>query len=573
MTAWVFVLLVFGLVIALSVFASRFLTKLRLPSIVLFIALGLLFGLLFRATPIGNFTDYGFGNVVSSIALLFIIFYGGYGTRFKEARPVLGKAIVLSSAGTLLTALILGSLVYVAYLVLPFGEVAFAPCLLLAAVMASTDAASVFDILRTRKLGLRENTASLLEMESGSNDPFAYVLTTLLVAIVAGAGGNPWSLTAEVAISFFCQIGIGVAGGALFGLLGIFLLRKFGFRLGQGAPILVLALAILSYVIPSLPPAPYTGNGYLSAYIAGILIRNAKLPEKKSSVLFMGSISDICQMVVFFLMGLLATPEHLFLPETIVVALIVFLLITFVARPLAVTLLLLPFKASKGQILLTSAAGLRGVASMVFAIFALTSVGEGALPFDIFSIVFLVMVFSLVLEGSALPALAKWFGMVDLTSDVMRTFNDYLEEEEVSFLRLSIGEKHPWNGKPLRECETPDGFLFLLVTRDGKSFVPDGSTVFQGGDVLIASGPSFEGSEAADVDEESIGLGSTLAGKKVRELGYPKGTILALIKRGGGVIVPNGHTVLQQGDVLVKMRVKEGEAVPEEEAQKEEGGE
>lgn len=563
MSEWVFVLLVFGLVIALSVFASRFLTKLRLPSIVIFIALGLLFGLLFRATPIGNFTDYDFGNIVSSIALLFIIFYGGYGTRFKEAKPVLGKAIVLSSLGTLLTALILGSLVYLAYLALPFGEVTFAPCLLLAAVMASTDAASVFDILRTRKLGLRENTASLLEMESGSNDPFAYVLTTLLVAIVAGAGGDGWTLASEVAISFFSQIGLGVVGGLLFGLLGIFLLRKFGFRLGQGAPILVLALAILSYVIPSLPPSPFTGNGYLSAYIAGILIGNAKLPEKKGSVLFMGSISDICQMVVFFLMGLLATPEHLFLPETIVVALIVFLLITFVARPIAVTLLLLPFRASKGQILLTSAAGLRGVASMVFAIFALTSLGEGALPFDIFSIVFLVMVFSLVLEGSALPALAKWFGMVDLTSDVMRTFNDYLEEEEVSFLRLSIGEKHPWNGKPLRECETPDGFLFLLVTRAGKSFVPDGSTVFQGGDVLIASGPSFEGSEAADVDEESIGLGSALAGKKVRELGYPKGMILALIKRGGEVIVPNGHTVLQQGDVLVKMRVKEGDSAQE----------
>ena len=559
MSEWIFILLVFGLVIGLSVFASRFFNKLRVPSIVLFILLGLIFGLLFRMTPIGNFTDYDFGNIVSSIALLFIIFYGGFGTRIKEAKPVIGKALVLSFLGTLLTALILGSLLYCLLLAFPAsflgGEIGLAECFLLASVIASTDAASVFDILRTRKLGLKENTASLLEIESGSNDPMAYVLTTLLLLIVAGVSDNPWDIVTEVSISFFCQIGIGLASGLLFGFLGIFLLKKWGFRLGQGAPILVLALAILSYVLPSMVPSPYAGNGYLAAYLAGILIGNAKIPEKKNSVLFLGSISDICQMVVFFLMGLLATPENLIDPVTLTLAVLTFVLITFLARPVAVTSLLLPFRSSWGQIGVTSVAGLRGVASMVFAIFAITSLGQTALPFDLFSIIFLVMVLSLLVEGSTLPFLAKKFHMVDSSSDVMRTFNDYLEEEEVSFLRLSIGENHPWKGKALRECTTPDGFLFLLVMRGKYSFVPNGSTIFAAGDILIASGPSFDGSEAAEVDEEVVGFSSPYEGKKVKELDFKKGTILALVKRGGEVIVPNGNTELKNGDILVKMAV------------------
>ncbi len=554
-----FVLLIFGVVIGLSVFVSRFFTRLKVPSIVLFIGLGLLFGLLFRATPIGNFTDYDFGNVVSSIALLFIIFYGGFGTRFKEAKPVLGKAFVLSFLGTLLTALILGSLLYAILLPFPLSflgnSIGLSECMLLGSVIASTDAASVFDILRTRKLGLRENTASLLEMESGSNDPMAYVLTTLLIAIVGGAG-DAYQIAAEVSISFFCQIGIGAVLGVGLGIFGIFFLKKWGFRLGQGAAIFVLAIAILSYVLPSLPPAPYSGNGYLSCYIAGILIGNAKIPEKKNTVSFMGSISDICQMVVFFLMGLLATPENLIEPSTLVIALLTFLIITFIARPISVFSLLFPFRSSLGQMGLVSAAGLRGVASMVFAIFALTSLGETTLPFDIFSIVFLIMLLSLLLEGSSLPYLAARFKMVDKNSDVMRTFNDYLEEEEVSFLRLSIGKKHPWRGKALRECTTPDGFLFLLVMRGGLSFVPNGSTIFEAGDVLIASGPSFEGSDAADVDEEVVGFSLPYDGKRVRDIEFKKGTILALVKRAGEVIVPDGNTKLRNGDILVKLTLE-----------------
>ena len=336
---YVYVLLVLGLVIGLGIFLNRLSFRFKLPALILFIGLGLIFGAIFRLTNIGNFTDYDLGNIVCSIALIFIIFYGGFGTNIKTAKPVLGKSIALSFLGTALTAIITGFGVYLIFRVLPFMEVGLLESFLVGSVIASTDAASVFDILRRRKLNLKYHTASLLEVESGSNDPMAYILTFLFVVLIAsekGLQGFENIGVGSVVLSFFMQLILGIAFGLIFGFGGAWILKRFGHRFKQMSSLFILAIAVLSFAVPQSIPMLYSGNGYLSAYLAGIIIGNTKLNNKKESVIFFDSLTSIAQMLIFFLLGLLATPEWLIQPEVIVPAILIFLVITLISRPLSV---------------------------------------------------------------------------------------------------------------------------------------------------------------------------------------------------------------------------------------------
>ena len=202
---YVYMLLVIGAVIALCIFINRITDKLKVPSLLLFIGLGIVFGLLARVTGLmGNFTDYNLGNIVCSICLVFVIFYGGFGTNFKEARPVAGRALLLSFAGTALTAGLVGVGVWCIFQLLPFGGIGWVESMLIGSVICSTDAASVFNILRSRRLNLKYRTSSLLEMESGSNDPMSYMLTVVFTSVLAanGAAAAAWARARSSACSF-----------------------------------------------------------------------------------------------------------------------------------------------------------------------------------------------------------------------------------------------------------------------------------------------------------------------------------------------------------------------------------
>ena len=232
---YIYLLLLLGGVIALCIFINRVTDKLKVPSLLLFIGLGMLFGVLLRP-QIGNFTDYGLGNVVCSICLVFVIFYGGFGTNFKEARPVAGRALLLSFAGTAVTAGIVGVGVYYIFRLLPFfeGGIGWIESMLIGSVISSTDAASVFNILRSRRLNLKYRTSSLLEMESGSNDPTSYMLTVVFVALLAakyGIEGSSAMGAGEIAAMLFSQVGFGALFGVALGFIAIFILKKFSFNM------------------------------------------------------------------------------------------------------------------------------------------------------------------------------------------------------------------------------------------------------------------------------------------------------------------------------------------------------
>lgn len=561
---YIYLLLLLGGVIALCIFINRVTDKLKVPSLLLFIGLGMLFGVLLRP-QIGNFTDYGLGNVVCSICLVFVIFYGGFGTNFKEARPVAGRALLLSFAGTAVTAGIVGVGVYYIFRLLPFfeGGIGWIESMLIGSVISSTDAASVFNILRSRRLNLKYRTSSLLEMESGSNDPTSYMLTVVFVALLAakyGIEGSSAMGAGEIAAMLFSQVGFGALFGVALGFIAIFILKKFSFNMGQGGTIFVVAVALVTYSLPSILPGVLAGNGYLAVYICGIMIGNARIPQKRDCVRFFDALTNVAQMLIFFLLGLLATPEWLIRPEVLLPALLIFLFMTVIARPAAVTALLAPFRAKPNQIGVVSWAGLRGVASIVFAIYAVSTLGENALPYDLFSIVFCIVIISISLQGSLLPLISKKMHMLGDNDNVLRTFTDYQDESDVSFVKVVVGENHPWAGKRLKQCVMPREFLVVLILRGEETIVPNGETIVNAGDLLVTAAPEFENRDSFGMFEEYIGKSHAWAGKTVRELELPRGTLIAMIKRGGGTVIPYGATRVEEEDVLVCIKIppKEG---------------
>ena len=559
---YVYFLLFAGLIIALCLFINRLTDKFKVPSLLLFIGIGMVAGVLLRPV-FGNVTDYDMGNVICSICLVLVIFYGGFGTNFKEARPVAGRALLLSFAGTAFTAGLVGVAVWLIFRLLPFvPSIGWVESMLVGSVISSTDAASVFNILRSRRLNLKYHTSSLLEMESGSNDPTSYMLTVVFTAVLAaqyGLEGAAAMNAGEIVGMLAAQVGFGALFGAAFGFLAVYILKKIPFNMGQGGTVFVLAIALLTYAVPSVLPGLWAGNEYLAVYICGIMLGNARIPQKRDCVRFFDALTGVAQMMIFFLLGFLATPEWLIRPEVLIPALLIFAAMTFLARPAVVAGLLGPFRAPLGQLGVVSWAGLRGVASIVFAIYAISVLGDGALPYDLFSIVFCIVIISISLQGSLLPAVSRKFRLLGDSEDVLRTFTDYQDETSVSFVKVVVGETHPWAGKHLRECVMPREFLVVLILRGEEVVVPSGKTIVHPGDLLVTAAPEFENRDDFGMFEEYLGEDHPWVGKTVRETELPHGTLIAMIKRGGGTVIPYGATELKAGDTLVCIKLTEKE--------------
>ena len=346
-----------------------------------------------------------------------------------------------------------------------------------------------------------------------------------------------------------------VLSGVAFGFFGIWVLKRFSFNMGQGATIFMIAVPMVAYALPSVLPGYWAGNGYLSVYLCGILLGNARIPKKRDCVRFFDALTGVAQMVIFFLLGLLATPEWLIRPQVLLPALFIFVFLTLAARPVAVSSLLLPFRAKANQIFVVSWAGLRGVASVVFAVYALGVLGEQTLPYDLYSIVFCVVLLSMLVQGTLLPLVSGKSHMLAPGGDVLRTFNDYQEEGSVSFVKIVVGENHPWAGKKLKSCVMPREFLVVLIVRGEEVVVPNGETQVNAGDLLVTAAPEFENREEFGMYEEFVGDGHAYVGKKIKDLSLPQGVLIAMIKRGGGTVIPYGATVVQSADTLVCIRL------------------
>ena len=328
-------LLLIGIIILLCVVCNRVSQRLGIPMLLIFILLGMFFGT--DGVVKIPFDDFPLAERICSAALVFIMFYGGFGTNWKQARPVAVQSVLLSTLGVVLTACLTGLFCHFVL------RITFWESMLIGAVTGSTDAASVFSILRSKKLSLRHHTDSLLEVESGSNDPCSYMLTAIILSVMSGTATG-----GEIAYLVFAQLVYGVVSGILMALLSLWVLRRFRFATQGFDTIFVVAMVLFSYALPTV----FGGNGYLSAYLFGILLGNRPLPNKKQLVHFFDGVTGLMQMLIFFLLGLLSFPSQM--PAVLVPALLIALFLTFVARPAAVFLLLTPFRCPLRQQLLVA---------------------------------------------------------------------------------------------------------------------------------------------------------------------------------------------------------------------------
>ena len=523
-----FSLLMCSAVIVLCILANRFLKRFGIPAVLIFIGLGMLFGS--EGIVKIPFDNFQIAETICCTALIFIMFYGGFGTSYREAKPILPKAVLLSTMGILITAGLTGLFCY--YVV----GMSLQEGLLTGAVLSSTDAASVFSILRSKKLNLKEGTASLLEVESGSNDPFAYMLTIIILNWMAGDGEN-------IALLIVEEVGLGLLFGAGLGLLAVKILKTAELEAGGIDTILMITFVLFSYAAPVL----IGGNGYLSVYLFGFIVGNARFKSRVSLVHFFESIDHLAQMLIFFLLGLLVFPSML-LP-ILGTSVLIFLGLTFIARPVAVLLVMTPFHSSWRQQALTAFAGLRGAASAVFAIIAVVSPGYAG--YDVYNIVFCVAIISVAFQGLLLPLAAEKLDMVDDSQNVMKTFSDYQDDQEMQLIQIRLIPGHKYIGKKLKELNLGD-VLVVLIERGDETIIPRGDVLLQQGDVLVLSGETYHGDADTVLDELTIEPGDSRIGRRVRDIRGLENSLIVLIRRkDGNTVVPRGDTRIQEGAVLV----------------------
>lgn len=340
----------------------------------------------------------------------------------------------------------------------------------------------------------------------------------------------------------FSQILIGLICGFLIAYVTRQLLIRWKLRDSGLDTTFMVAVALFSYLIPTL----LNGNGYLSVYITGLLIGNADLPNKKPIVHFFNDLTGLMQILLFFLLGLLAFPSYL--PGIMGTALFIALFLTFVARPVAVALTLLPFRCKINQQAFVAWAGMRGAASIAFAIMATTD--PAMLQSDIYHIVFFIVLFSILIQGTLLPLVAKKLDMIDEKGDVMKTFNDYAEELPLQFIKFTVSKGHEWEGKTVSEILLPPESMLVMVIREGNKIVPKGDTRLQLNDRVILSGR--EPGKVTDVElyERIIEEQDEWEGKTLAEIPN-KNHLVILIQRGDQVIIPTGDTRILREDVLV----------------------
>jgi len=527
------IILFCSIVILACIITNKFSNKLGMPSLVFFMFLGILFGS--DGILKISFDDYDLTAKLCSIGLMFIIFYGGFCTKKPENSKITTQAILLSSLGTILTAIF--CTLFCAYILkFPFIE-----SFLIGAVISSTDAASVFSILRSKKLNLKYGTAPLLEMESGSNDPFAYILTLLGIALLNGCE------VISIAPLLFKQIFFGILFGVTIAFAGLYVLKKTRLLAEGTDTLFMVAIVLLSFSLPDI----VQGNGFLSVYIAGIILGNSEIKNKLSLMHFFDGITALFQVLIFFLIGFLSFPHKI--PEILLPALLITLFLTFISRPLAILATLAPFKININQFLFLSSAGLRGAASIVFAILVVSE--SAILKYDLFHIVFVVVLLSVTFQGSLLPYLAKKTNMIDRFSDVRKTFNDFQEESAIALNKMTIAQSHPWCGLALKDIQFNGKALILMINRNGKKIVPKGSTVIKENDEVLIGSTYTKSTDDINLCETFIDKSHEWLNLKIKEIDLPTTHLIALIKRGERYFVPNGKTRIELNDTVVFYKV------------------
>ncbi len=468
------ILLIGAILLFFSIIAGKAGFRFGVPVLLLFLGVGMLFG----SDGLGiQFNNPAGAQFIGMIALSIILFSGGMDTKYTEIKPILGQGVILATLGVAATTAITGLFIFWISGFSEFTSLTLTEALLMAAVMSSTDSASVFSILRSKKQGLKEKLRPMLELESGSNDPMAYMLTILLIQIIQTPAGetNIWYSI----MMFFVQMSVGAVAGFLLGKVAIWVMNRLNMDNQSLYPILLLAFVFFIFSITEL----VKGNGYLAVYMAGLVVGNHKMQHQKSVMTFFDGFTWLFQIVMFLTLGLLVNPSDL-IPVAGLGLLVGVFMILF-ARPISVFLCLLPFRKMSGKAkLYVSWVGLRGAVPIIFATYPLIAqIPQASL---IFNVVFFITILSLLIQGTTVSYMAKLLGLTEKEKESKSNFGMELSEDIKSAMsEIMVEPSLLEHGNRLMDLTLPDNTLVVMVKREDSFFIPKGKTKLKPGDKLL----------------------------------------------------------------------------------------
>jgi potassium/hydrogen antiporter len=460
------ILLIGSILLFISLIAGKTSYKFGVPVLIFFLGIGMLAG----SEGIGGiyFNNPKAAQFIGIVSLNFILFSGGLDTGWKTVKPIVWQGITLSTIGVILTALTVGIFVWL------ITDFTIYEGLLLGSIVSSTDSAAVFSILRSKNLALKGHLRPTLELESGSNDPMAYILTIVFTGLVINQDLSFYSILPM----FLRQLVLGGVLGFAFGKIGEILINKI--KLDYEGLYIVLVIAIMFF---SFSGTDFIGgNGFLSVYITAVYLGNKELIHKKKILKSFDSFAWLMQIILFLTLGLLVFPKQIV--PVFGIGLIISSFLIFVARPVAVLLSLLPFKIQHRSRLFISWVGLRGAVPIVFATYPLIAGAEKANM--IFNIVFFISITSVLIQGTTLPLVAKWLHLTLPVKLKQRTQTDIELSNGImsNLTEIEIDESCPIIGKKIVQLGLPKTTLISFIKRNEKFITPNGATIIEVNDKL-----------------------------------------------------------------------------------------
>lgn len=460
------ILLIGSVLLLISILVGKTSYKFGVPTLIFFLGVGMLAG----SDGLGiQFDNSAAAQFVGIVSLNFILFSGGLDTNWHSIKPVLAQGITLSTLGVLITAFSLGIFFWW------ISDFTIYESLLLGSIVSSTDAAAVFSVLRSKSLALKYKLRSTLELESGSNDPMAYVLTIAFLGLVV----NPEMSYGSLVLVFFRQMILGGVLGLGFGWISKYSINKINLDFEGLYPVLVIALMFITFSFTDF----MGGNGFLAVYLCAVYLGNQELIHKRTILKLYDGIAWLMQIVLFLTLGLLVNPTDMIPYVGLGLAASLFLI--FLARPIAVFISLIPFKMKARRRWYISWVGLRGAVPIVFATYPLIAGIDKA--HAIFNLVFFISVTSVVLQGTTLTKMADWLRVLLPSSAKPKSVIDSFlnETAKTKLIEVLVEPTNEIVGKKILDLGFPKNASIAMIKRRDQYLTAQGNTVIEQNDQLV----------------------------------------------------------------------------------------
>ncbi len=465
--------LVAGVLFFLSLVAGALSEKIKIPALILFLAIGMLAGV---DGPGGiKFNDAVAANNIGTFALAFILFSGGFQTKWSDVKPIVTQGVVLSTLGVFLTSVVMA----VPIAMLPVFN--YKDAFLLGSIISSTDAAAVFSILRTQKIGIKGNLKPLLEFESGSNDPMAVFLTLTAINWL----NSPEVPLNQMAIKFIIQMLAGGIFGFLMGKFSCWTIQRLKISNEALYPVFGISIVMATFGLTET----FYGNGYLAVYVCGIVMGGGDFLYKYSLQRFHEGFAWLMQIIMFLVLGLLVNPNEIIDFDVISVGMMISCCLMFIARPIAIFISSMFSKFNFREKLFISWTGLRGAVPIILATYPLTFNHPQA--GYIFNVIFFVVLSSVLLQGKTLALAAKLLKLEAAVREAKiyplafdRTPGSGTEETR----EIDLLPDAAVIGQSVKDLKFPEGVTILLINRGKKFIIPKGNTTLERGDTLLIFG-------------------------------------------------------------------------------------